>query len=404
MKAKQDLQLSKANVTLKNLSIKVSEDGVTLSQLQKERAELNVEGLDDMINAGLNEFEEKMQDMYWAIAGLQASIAAGDFLASMGSQMISVASTQPFLIALANAGLATSIAGFALKTAGSISEAFVQAAVNVNSLKAAQARRVQEWSFQKTMAQQDVKIGSQQIKISQDQLRVSEQDKKIAELQQRSAEDTVQFLANKFTNAELYEWMSGVLEQVYAYFLQLATATAKMASNQIAFERQLPPPPFIQSSSWEAPTDNYTQDTIGNKAADRRGLTGSARLMEDIYKLDDYAFTTDRRKLQLSKTFSLSALAPMDFQVFKQTGVITFETLMDYFDRDFPGHYLRIIKKVKTSVIALVPPTTGIKATLKSSGVSRVVLKGNTFQEITLRRYPEEVAITGTRDEIGRAH
>lgn len=51
-----------------------------------------------------------------------------------------------------------------------------------------------------------------------------------------------------------------------------------------------------------------------------------------------------------------------------------FETPMELFDRDFPGHYLRLIKCVRTSVIALIPATEGIHATLATTGLSRVVV------------------------------
>ncbi|HWB64576.1 MAG TPA: hypothetical protein VG603_13765, partial [Chitinophagales bacterium] len=84
-----------------------------------------------------------------------------------------------------------------------------------------------------------------------------------------------------------------------------------------------------------------------------------------------------------------------------QTGEITFETLLSYFDMDFPGHYLRLIKQVKVSVIALIPPTQGIKATLLSSGNSHVVIGGQTFQDTVVRRSPEMVALSGTRDATG---
>ena len=58
------------------------------------------------------------------------------------------------------------------------------------------------------------------------------------------------FLANKFTNAELFEWMSGVLGGVYAYFLQQATALAQLAEAQLAFERQEPAPGFVRADYW----------------------------------------------------------------------------------------------------------------------------------------------------------
>lgn len=43
---------------------------------------------------------------------------------------------------------------------------------------------------------------------------------------------------------------------------------------------------------------------------------------------------------------------------------------MAMFDREFPGHYLRLIKRVRTSVIALIPPTGGVKAALSTMGLS----------------------------------
>jgi hypothetical protein len=43
---------------------------------------------------------------------------------------------------------------------------------------------------------------------------------------------------------------------------------------------------------------------------------------------------------------------------------------MELFDRAFPRHYLRQIKRVRTSVIALIPPVRGIRATLAASGSS----------------------------------
>lgn len=75
---------------------------------------------------------------------------------------------------------------------------------------------------------------------------------------------------------------------------------------------------------------------------------------------------------------------------------------MELFDRDFPGHYLRLIKRVSTSVLALIPPTEGIHATLSTTGLSRVVI-GNDglFQQIDVRRYPESVALTSPINATG---
>ena len=74
---------------------------------------------------------------------------------------------------------------------------------------------------------------------------------------------------------------------------------------------------------------------------------------------------------------------------------------MELFDRDFPGHYLRLIRRVRTSVIALIPPSQGIRATLSTTGTSRVVIGGDIFQTVVVNRGPESVALTSPRDATG---
>jgi hypothetical protein len=123
--------------------------------------------------------------------------------------------------------------------------------------------------------------------------------------------------------------------------------------------------------------------------------------LQDIYQLDQYAFETDERKLQLVKTISLSRLDPYAFQRFRETGVMPFAVPMEAFDRDFPGHYLRLIKRVRTSVVALVPPTDGIRATLSTAGLSRVVIGGATFQSAVVKRDPETVALSSALNASG---
>ena len=123
--------------------------------------------------------------------------------------------------------------------------------------------------------------------------------------------------------------------------------------------------------------------------------------MQAITELDQYAFIHDRRKLQMSKTFSLAALSPFEFQRFRETGVMLFGTSMEQFDRDFPGHYLRLLRQVRTTVIALIPPTFGIRATLTNSGVSRVTINDGGFQNVEVHHGPQSVALTAPVNATG---
>jgi len=270
----------------------------------------------------------------------------------------------------------------------------------VEALLASHERRVDEWTLQSAVAAQDSQIGRQEITLAQDQTQIVQQEKSIAETQATQARDTIEFLSNQFTGFELFDWMSGILADIYRSLLQQGTAMATVAQAQLAFERQETPPAIIRSDYWTAPSSNPLAMS-GAKGEDRQGLTGSARLLADIYQLDQYAFDTNKRKLAVSKTFSLAQMAPAEFQRFRETGVMLFKTPMELFDRDFPGHYLRLIRRIRTSVIALIPPTEGIRATLANTGVSRVVVGPEIFQTVTIRRDPETVALSAPIGSTG---
>jgi hypothetical protein len=266
----------------------------------------------------------------------------------------------------------------------------------VSSLQASWERRREEWELQKNLADQDQFISEQEVKVAGDQQLIVAQELAAATLQTGHAKAVVDYLTTKFLSRELYEWMSKVLGDVYAELLQQATTLALLAEQQLAFERQLQPPSFIKDDYWTAPRDDSS-----SAPADRRGLTGSARLLLDVEKLDQYAFGNDRRKLDLSHTFSLAAMCPLEFHQFKSTGVLPFMTPMRLFDQAFPGHYLRLIKRVRVSTVALIPPSQGIRATLTASGLSRVVLKGNGFQTVSVVRDPELVALSSPVNASG---
>ncbi len=384
LKAKQDLNLAKAGVRLQGLRVTEAKGGIRLATLQRDRAEIQIETYGDWMFAGLSQLEEAIIGLY-IVSGVQQTIAATAEATVQAAQI----TTEKIIAA---AGFAV-VAGVARAI-----QATAETAIRVAEIYASQERRMQEWALQMALAVQDYAIGDQQVNLAEDHVRVTEQERTIAQMQDENAKEVVDFLTGKFTNKELYDWMSGVLERVYGYFLQQATAVAQLAQTQLAFERQETPPSYIQPDYWQSQSDAGSSSST---ATDRWGLTGSARLLQDIYQLDQYAFDTNKRKLQLTKTISLAHLAPFEFQRFRETGILNFATPMDMFDRDFPGHYLRLIKRVRTSVIALIPPSQGIRATLSSTGLSRVVVGGDIFQKINLRRDPETIALSSPINATG---
>lgn len=396
LKARQDVQLANAGVRLQDLRYYQAQDEVKLADLQRQSAQIQAGHYEKLLREGISDLERASLDQLREARDLQIVSSHTSFAAAALPSSISSGFPSGVSMSYSPQGSMSAIAS----AISSLAQAY-NTESSILSIHANYERRSQEWQFQRDMALQSIRIGDQQKKIAEDGVRIAAQERNIAGMQVEHAEATVEFLATKFTNVELYDWMSGILEGVYSYFLQEATAMAKLAQAQLAFERQEPPPSFIQDDYWEIPSENPMGGATQN-AVDRHGLTGSARLMADIYKLDQYRLMTEKRKLQLKRNISLARLAPLEFQRFKETGVLVFNTPMMLFDRDFPGHYLRLIKTVRFSAIALIPAVQSIKATLSNIGVSKVVVNNNgLFQTITVNRPPESVALTSPRDAMG---
>ncbi|MGB0127643.1 MAG: neuraminidase-like domain-containing protein [Rhodocyclaceae bacterium] len=403
LKAGHDLQLAGSTVDLHALRVTEAEGGVTLAELQQDRSETQRDTYQGWLDAGLNRWERDMLRNYedakdarnW-LAGIDAAMTV--------AQSLKAASEGGFLGTGLGAGLGGTILIGALavsRAAESIVLNNAESAAQVNSAQASFERRQNEWALQRQLADHEVAIGAQQIDLALTHTDIARKEESIARTQRDQAQATVEFLANKFTSAELYAWMSGILGGAYSYFLQQATALAQLAQHQLAFERQETPPAFIKADYWEAPGESATPTGGDGKEPDRRGLTGSVRLLQDVTRLDQFAFDTHKRKLQLAQTFSLAQLFPAEFQRFRDTGSLPFTTSMSLFDQGFPGHYLRLIKRVRVSVIALIPPTRGLRATLVNSGLSRVVSGGDLFQTVVVRRDPELIAFTSPSNANG---
>ncbi len=179
--------------------------------------------------------------------------------------------------------------------------------------------------------------------------------------------------------------MNENLEDLYQDQLNMAIATAKAAQQALEFERQTSLD-FIGYDYWDD---------------EKRGLLGAEQLLADLETMEQFRLTNTSRKREIEKTISLNSVAPAEFQRFIETGILDFATPAEWFDRDFPGHYMRLIRDVRLTVVALVPPTEGIHATLSNSGISRV-MTGEPFEEPTvIYRLPEAIAISSPFNSSG---
>ena len=398
--AASSLKVATQNVTVAGDRVTEAGGAVTVATAQKTRADDLAGSYQDRINNGLNQYEQAMLSGYNAVQGLQDTIAGADAAigaAEFAGQAANIAN-QLFSAGAVNFIAGAGITAYGVKGGAEVLLNWQQQQLAANTFQASHERQVEDWQLQMQTANDDSSIAAAQISLATDQKATATDAATAAGLQQAQAQSNATFLATQFTNSELYQWMSQVLAAVYRFFLQQASATAVLAQDQLAFERQAAVPPIIRADYWNPPT----AQGAASSSTDRRGLTGAEDLLADITQLDGYGFGTDQRRLNLSQTFSLAQRAPLEFQLFRQEGTLDFATPARWFDECFPGHYLRRIQQVRVSVVGLIPPNQGIRATLSASGLSRMVINaGGSFQEVVLCRPAETVALTSPAASSG---
>ncbi|WP_030322685.1 neuraminidase-like domain-containing protein [Streptomyces sp. NRRL B-3229] len=391
--AVKGIDLSAAQLGVASSRVQEAHDAVTAATAQKTKADTMITSYAAAIDAPPSRYEQNLLDDYGDMRDIKDHISE----ANTAIGVAQAASTASSLFGLFDSGGAKAALAVGIEVATLAKGAFelqqnaLEAQMQANQLRAGIEQRKDEWRLQQVSAQQDALIAATQVTTARDQVTIAVQEQAVASLQHDQATATLKFLSQQFTNADLYLWMSNTLGGAYRYFLQHATATARLAQAQLAFERAEPAQTLIRNDYWQSPAE-LTANTV---QPDRQGLTGAEQLTTDLAQLDDYSFNSARRRLNLSQTFSLARLMPVEFLEFRRTGTLAFATPMALFDADFPGHYLRLIRQVRTSLVALVPPDRGIRATLYSNGISRVTTGADgTFQDVTVRSDPGVIALT----------
>ena len=227
------VQLGDMTITLQQQKEAQADDSIELASRQQQKSEISRDRYQTWLDNGLNENENrqkeeliKARNLRAAIPGIEAALSTMQYAGWRFE-----AATKNYSIA---AYLTLSSGKAALQTLESGSETAAQVA----GIKASYDRRADEWQLQHDLAEQDVKIGEQQVKIAGDQKAIATQETVIAQKQRDQAAQMQTFLVTKFTSKELYDWMIGILGDVYAYFLQQATSMASLAETQLAFDRR----------------------------------------------------------------------------------------------------------------------------------------------------------------------
>ena len=236
----------------------------------------------------------------------------------------------------------------AVRTLQAIATALDKGA-NLASTIGSYERRKDDWDFQGRLANFEKEQIRFQINSSEIREAIAEKELENQELQIENAKTVEDYLRNKFTNEQLYNWMITQISTVYFQAYQLAFDMAKKAEKCFQYELGLQTSNYIQFGYW---------DSL------KKGLLSGDKLMNDLRRLESAYIDQNKREFEITKHISLSQMFPLQFMTLKETGHCTITLPEWLFDMDYPGQYMRRIKNASVSIPCVVGPYAGVNCTL----------------------------------------
>lgn len=218
-------------------------------------------------------------------------------------------------------------------------------------------RRELEWDLQKNIAGNQMKEIQAQITANNFALEAARGEATLNQTQLEQEQAMYQFLKTKFTNEELYEWMSGQLSSLYFQMYQLAWGLAQSAQTALQYELNLNQS-YLNNAAWNA---SY------------QGLLAGDSLSLALQQMENAYISGNSRKLEIRKTWSMRQNNPQALLTLVTTGNCRFDINELSYDLDFPGHYNRKIKSLSVTIPAVVGPYQNIHASLTQTGNTVVV-------------------------------
>ncbi|MCG8475658.1 MAG: neuraminidase-like domain-containing protein [Cytophagales bacterium] len=172
------------------------------------------------------------------------------------------------------------------------------------------------------------------------------------ELRIEQAQLAEDYLKNKYTNEQLYNWMIQQISSLYFQSYQLAYDMAKKAEKCFQYELGISDSSYIQFGYW---------DSL------KKGLLSGDKLAHDLRRLESAYIDRHRRELELTKHISLAQFAPESLIRLKTTGECLISLPEWLFNMDHSGHYMRRIKSVSVSIPCITGPYTSVNCSLTLS-------------------------------------
>lgn len=370
LRSGQEIKLMDAILTVKQKQVEDAKSSIDILGKQKELILVRQNYYSSLLKDGLSISEKAAltaNGVSLAIdVGIAAAyIAAGGF--SLIPQFVVGASGLGSPVATASAGgqQAAAAADHAAKTLSTIATAADKLASIINTNSNYQ-RRAQEWQNQLNLADKEMEQIEKQLLGAQIRLEIANQDLANHQLQIEHTRESNDFMHDKFTNEDLFNWMRTQVSDTYFKSYQLAYDVAKQTERCFRYELAIEDSGYINFGYW----DNL-----------KKGLLAGERLLYDIKRMEIAYYEQNKRELELTKHVSLSQLDPVALLKLKTTGECWINFPEEIFDMDYPGHYMRRIKSVSLTIPCIAGPYTTVscKLTMTKNSVRKSAIAGSEY-------------------------
>jgi Salmonella virulence plasmid 28. len=348
LKSTYEQNLLKLQRSVKQQQIDDAQAQLAALQSQQQNVQNKIDYYNGLIQGGLTDWENMEQDMKLVAGTLQASAGGINLLSGILYLIADVGS--PFAMTYGGKELGSSMQTFAEWYSNMAQCA--ETAAGAAGLEATFERRSQEWQQQLTLATEEMNQLTKQVLGSQIRLSIAQKDLSIHDTQIEQAADIHDFLKSKFSNVELYTFLSGKLMRLYREAYQMTAQVARQAERAFQFERDSTDV-FIQSDNWQS---------------EKSGLLAGERLMLQLNRMEKAYLETNTRDIEVSQSFSLVQIDPSALESLKQTGKCQFTLDETWFDLQYPGQYRRLLKSVRLTIPCVVGPYTNVGAKLRLNG------------------------------------
>lgn len=189
-----------------------------------------------------------------------------------------------------------------------------------------------------------------EIAAAQIRLAIAAQEQVNHQAQADRLQQQIDFLTDRFTSRDLYDWMIGALADTYFQSYRLAYKLCKQVERCYRYELGLTASSFVRFGNW---------DSL------KKGLLAGESLSHDLRRMQASYIEQNARRFETSRYVSLAAHDPQALLRLLETGSCTFDLPEALFDGDYPGHYQRRLQRVSVTVVYPDPGRfDNVKATL----------------------------------------